>query len=375
VFYKNDGSGTTESFSFTNRKGTDIWKNTNGWALSSTAISIDKSKFKDAAKGTVIRIYGAGETNASISVVAGSTPLGTRTRATGMNYEYKLSTAQAAAIKNSGLAITGSRFKLYYVTIDISGNETPAEEETTFTTPTLATGENSIYTSSNGVQLNSSGQSVSNGLSSAGENTEITVHGISDNGNISVTTSDGTALQSVSSSARTRAGSQVSYKFKVQSADVASKVRSGGIKVKLNSGSFKLYMVSAKIVTYTPSTPSTGGKVLYDIEKDGAVSTNGGKIYADASEFTNSAGKTLRIYCSNPQGGWDVEVRGKSWGDMNVAAWNNSNKANINTFPTAWDNGRDYLDIELTDTQASMLAREGMMITIYWITVTQVVLK
>ena len=293
VFYKNDGSGTTESFSFTNRKGTDIWKNTNGRALSSTAISIDKSKFKDAAKGTVIRIYGAGETNASISVVAGSTPLGTRTRATGMNYEYKLSTAQAAAIKNSGLAITGSRFKLYYVTIDISGNETPAEEETTFTTPTLATGENSIYTSSNGVQLNSSGQSVSNGLSSAGENTEITVHGISDNGNISVTTSDGTALQSVSSSAHTRAGSQVSYKFKVQSADVASKVRSGGIKVKLNSGSFKLYMVSAKIVTYTPSTPSTGGTTVW--ESSAVYDGWSGKTLTVINDVTFSQGDKLKF--------------------------------------------------------------------------------
>ena len=180
-----------------------------------------------------------------------------------------------------GIVVQGVNFIPLMITVDNTGSTagtTPAQEEATFTTPTLS-GESSVFSSTNGVNLDSNGQSVTEGLSSAGENTEITVHGISDNGNISVTTSDGTALQSVSSSAHTRAGSQVSYKFKVQSADVASKVRSGGIKVKLNSGSFKLYMVSAKIVTYTPSTPSTGGKVLYDIEKDGAVSTNGGKIY------------------------------------------------------------------------------------------------
>ena len=124
-----------------------------------------------------------------------------------------------------------------------------------------------------------------------------------------------------------------------------------------------------------PTTPSsTSGKVLYDSSTNGATSTNGGKIYADASEFTNASGKTLRIYCQNPQEGWDVEVRGKSWGNMNITAWKGTDKANANNFPTAWDGGKNYLDIVLTDTQASMLSREGLMIIVYLVYITQVVL-
>ena len=217
-----------------------------------------------------------------------------------------------------GIVVQGVNFIPLMITVDNTGStagSTPAQEEATFTTPTLASGESSVFSNTNGVNLNSSGQSVTEGLSSAGENTEITVHGISDNGNISVTTSDGTALQSVSS-ARTRAGSQVAYKFKVQSADVASKVRSGGIKVKLNSGSFKLYMVSAKVVEYTPATPSTGGTTVWEssavyegwsgktLTVSGSVTYNQGdklKITLKQHKVTGWSDNTMRleVYCGN----------------------------------------------------------------------------
>ena len=167
---------STESFSFTDRQGTDIWSNTNGQALSSNAITINKSQFENVAKGTVIRIYGAGESNASISASAGSTALGTKTRASGMNYEYTLSTAQATALKESGLAITGSGFSLYYVTKDISGNQSePAQQE--YTIParrgTVIWSETPVATTwGSGVVLNTSL------FSGAGEGTKIRVYGV-----------------------------------------------------------------------------------------------------------------------------------------------------------------------------------------------------
>jgi len=198
-------------------------------------------------------------------------------------------------VSMGGIVVQGVNFIPLMITVDNTGSTagtTPAQEEATFTTPTLS-GESSVFSSTNGVNLDSNGQSVTEGLSSAGENTEITVHGISDNGNISVTTSDGTALQSVSSSAHTRAGSQVAYKFKVQSADVASKVRSGGIKVKLNSGSFKLYMVSAKVVEYTPSTPSTGGTTVW--ESSAVYDGWSGKTLTVINDVTFSQGDKLKF--------------------------------------------------------------------------------
>lgn len=198
-------------------------------------------------------------------------------------------------VSMAGIVVQGVNFIPLMITVDNTGSTagtTPAQEEATFTTPTLS-GESSVFSSTNGVNLDSNGQSVTEGLSSAGENTEITVHGISDNGNISVTTSDGTALQSVSSSAHTRAGSQVAYKFKVQSADVASKVRSGGIKVKLNSGSFKLYMVSAKVVEYTPSTPSTGGTTVW--ESSAVYDGWSGKTLTVINDVTFSQGDKLKF--------------------------------------------------------------------------------
>lgn len=301
--------------------------------------------------------------------------------------EYTVTETSLAQIQKAGIVVQGINLIPLMVTVDnTNSTAVPATTQESFSSPTLASGESSVYSSTSGVELNSTGQTVTDGLSSAGENTEITVHGISDNGNISVTTSDGTALEYVSSSARTRSGSQVALKFKVQSADVASKVRSGGIKVKLNSGSFKLYMVSAKIVAYTPSTNTAETQVWPYNSWD---PQNGQQFYGANSEndkhygaFGNAdpysgagAGSILRIYgyptvdngnwFIRPHTQWNVnDSKGLSFNGLAVGG--EINPTNVSNFGSS-----TCITLVFNSSSASVLSTEsgfGADIRNYYVT-------
>ena len=292
--------------------------------------------------------------------------------------EYTVTKADCDVLKRglSYLVVSGIKATLLGVTVDntnaVQPQQQQEEQEPTFTAPTLAADQTSILSNNSGVALTSEGVGVTNGLSQTGENSEFTVYGIGDsNASVSVTTSDGTALSTVSS-ARTRTAEQKSFKFKVQSETVAAKIRSNGIKVKVTGGSFKMYMLAAKIVEKQNTETPTSSVVLYDKSKDGAVSKEGGTIYVDKNEFNNASGKTLKIEFFDATSGWDIEVVGQNWGNIHASELNNTNKANETNCPNARTNG--YFTIVLNDTQASMLNREGLKVIVYWATISKITL-
>ena len=174
------------------------------------------------------------------------------------------------------------------------------------------------------------------------------------------------------SAARTRAASQVSFKFKVQNEDVAAKIRQSGIKIKLNSGSFKLYQVAAKIVEKqtTPSTPSTGGGnetvLTYENQWGQLVISNG--------QFANvKTGDEIRIYYSAITNQWYWQIQ--TWDGSNsgynykITAWGSNLINTKNEFKTD-----DYFFIPIDDENsfATMLKEKGIRIQCDNITVSSI---
>lgn len=149
------GSGETSVFN--NNLGVQLINGTEG------NVSVQASSFSNVAEGTVLRIYGGAYGNWNISA------LGTRFSSykSGTDYiEITLTASQAAALKTSGLNITGTLFTVTDVTIanvseQSSGdtfNFTPSSSETQLWSGTKAIdwGENAITVDASSATTNSS---------------------------------------------------------------------------------------------------------------------------------------------------------------------------------------------------------------------------
>jgi hypothetical protein len=218
-----------------------------GQSLSSTAIGISSSYFSASSKGSIVRLYGVDNGNAQISVMAGSVALGKTTRAVGKAYIYTLSTAQAAAAKENGLQITGSDFKLYYVTVDDTDIDRTVEVEPTFSTSEMT---GTVVAGIPQKQLNAAGVNVAaSNFAEAAAGTEVYVYGTGDDSSVSVSV-NGSALDRVAASRQTRG---ITYKNKTKKTvkftmtkDQATAAQTNGIKI--TGSNFTLHAVSVVIV-------------------------------------------------------------------------------------------------------------------------------
>lgn len=361
------------------------WDNTTKWIGYSTLAQNDPNG-KAFGVGSVIRAYVIAENNFNIQFfsVTNDNQWTKLIEATSGNYdshlsngsgyiEYTVTQEALAAMQTNSFVVLGINFKLLGVTVDnTNARSSSTPEAATYTAPTLASGETSVYSSNSGVDLNATGETVNTGLTTVGENTEITVHGVGENANISVTTSDGTALETASS-ARTRAAAQTSFKFKVQSEAVAAKIRTSGIKVKLNSGSFKMYMVAAKISAYTPSASSTEDSEGTSLLASGPLN---GTETIDKGKFSGvKINDEIRIYYTS-LGQWYWQVI--TWEGLNKGynyTINGWGATSINTNNNFKNETEKYIYIPIDNVGfVEMLTNRGIRIQCDQIVVDRIVL-
>lgn len=327
-------TGTEYTFDTT---GTIVWDESaaGGRNLSeSTPITISSENFTDVSKGTVVRLYGIDNGNASVTVIAGDVELGNTTRATGKCYIYTLSKSQAASVLANGLSITGSDFRLYYVTVGESS--TPEEPEDTEETivevePSFSSSEISGTAVSGLSQttLTSTGVNIpSSYFTNAGAGTEVYVYGTGNESSVNVSV-NGSNL-SKANSRQTRGTTYVTKAKKTvmftMTAEQAAAAQTSGIKI--TGSGFVLHAVGVVIVE--------GGS---GESKDGQIWPNTGSGSAqsaftiDGSKFTDSmVGKTLRIYSSEfGQYHWAITIepvknkKGDDFAGLSIANWANNN--------------------------------------------------
>ena len=349
--YRNETEigGNGKTFTFNPEPSVDaaVWDyaDEGGLALSSAPIRISKDNFENAVKGTIVRLYGVDEGNGDITVMAGDVALGTTTRSTGMLYKYTLSTAQAVAAKEKGLAITGYNFKLYYVTV-----EAPEEDVIEYVEPTF--GANDFNDKGNLVSgisqqaLTSTGITVAASIfTKAGAGTEVYVYGSGDASTVSVSV-DGSNLTSASRATRAiieRPKDKKIVKF-TMNADQAKKAQTEGVKI--TGSNFTLHAVSVKIVEeqVTP-TPTPGGEKAGQIWPDSGAGSAVSNFTIVKSKFTNDmVGKTLRVYCSEFGGWWGLTLRlvnaaGDIFSGLNVPNWTNNTSHLATAINSAAKNG------------------------------------
>jgi hypothetical protein len=284
--YKAGGS-TTFTFDPVPSGNGIVWstESSDGQALSNQAITIASSYFSNAVKGTVVRLYGVDEGDATITVMAGNVALGATTRATGMLYKYTLNTAQAEAAEANGLAITGSNFKLHYVTV-----EAPEEDVIEYVEPTFGAndfnGKGNLVSGISQQALTSTGITVAaSNFTKAGAGTEVYVYGSGDASTVSVSV-DGSNLTSRATRGTIyRPKDKKIVKF-TMNADQAKKAQTEGVKI--TGSDFTLHAVSVKIVEeqVTP-TPNPGtGETIFSGTLDVGDWTVDKKIVSDQTTAT-----------------------------------------------------------------------------------------
>lgn len=369
---ENSSSETTYTVTL-NTNETELWKDLTGNHVYNDSwqgdyVNIAKEAFNNASAGSIIRFYGIAKTeSATVNANSGDwktsdadiNNTGWQYNSTryeiGANYkELVLNETTLAKFQANGMYAYGKDLILLCISIENLNSNTNQEEQqqTTFTAPTLAQDQTSIFTNNDGVALTSTGVSVNSGLSTTGENSEITVYGIGESdANVSVTTSDGTALSTVSS-ARTRAAEQKSFKFKVQSEAVAAKIRSNGIKI--TGSKFKMYMIAAKIVAKQNTETPTGEQQIWPAT---GTSSNNTELLLDSNLFTNVVeGSVVRFYGTHEPNDCGVQLFDRQWGSglgvtTTVEHWDNPNTGN---------SSYGYVDITLTAEGAAEAALRGI---------------
>jgi hypothetical protein len=363
--------------------------------LSNTPIIVGKSEFTNSVKGTIVRLYGIDNGNAIVNVMAGSVALGNMTQestlysATGKEYKYTLSTAQAAAAKESGLSITGSNFKLFYVTI-----EDPEADIIEYVEPTFSANEIT------GTQVSGISQQAltSSGITIAGSNftnadagTEVYVYGSGAESSVTASVG-GSTLSKVSNSRLTRAiiyqtKDKKVVKFTLTAEQAAAAQTSG---VKITGSDFTLHAVSVNVVEKQseqqedPETPEGGAKVGQIWPNEGAGSTQSA-FTIDGNLFTDAmVGKTLRIYCSEyGQYYWQIAIREADNANNNdfagigiISNWANNGSHIAASFGSAAKNdSKQCIELTLSSKLIAIFKAHGISATLTNLTVTNVTVE
>lgn len=388
IYQVRTSSSSSESFTF-NPVPTNgiIWDHTlHGiTTLSNSPIRISNAGFANAGKGTVVRLYGVDEGDAVVNVKAGDVAFPT-TRGMGKAYIYTLSTAQAAAAKEDGLTITGSNFKLYYVTVD--NNDT---DRTEFVEPTFSSNEIIGTEVSNIAQTDLSSNAVSVGGSNfadAGAGTEVYVYGSGDESTVAIQVGD-----SYLSKANSRQTRTVTYQVKAKkivkftmSAEQAAAAQTSGVTI--TGSDFVLHKVSVKIVK---EQEEQGGGDEQGEQGEGAKA---GQIWPDSgagsavseftiakSKFTNDmVGKTLRIYSSEfGQWYWGLTLRlnggaGDIFSGLNVPNWTNNTSHLATAINSAAKNG-SCIEMALSQDLINLFKAYDVVITPNSLKITNVTVE
>jgi hypothetical protein len=361
-----------------------------GQYLSTTPIFIDKSYFAISGRGSVIRLYGADYGNVQVIVKAGNVALGKTTRADGKAYIYTLNTAQAASAKENGIMITGSNFKLYYVTVDDSDIDRTVEIEPTFTSNEI-TGT-SVSGISSPTAIPSTGFSVANSyFANAGEGTEVYVYGTGDDSSVNISV-NGANLSRKGSSRITRT---VTYKTRAKkvvkftlTAEQAAAAQTSGVKI--TGSNFTLHAVSVNVVEKQseqqedPETPEGGAKAGQIWPNEGAGSTQSA-FTIDGNLFTDAmVGKTLRIYCSEyGQYYWQIAIREADNANNNdfagigiISNWANNGSHIAASFGSAAKNdSKQCIELTLSSELIAIFKTHGISATLTNLTVTNVTVE
>ena len=349
-----------------------------GQSLSSTAIDISSSYFSASSKGSIVRLYGVDNGNAQISVMAGSVALGKTTRAVGKAYIYTLSTAQAAAAKENGLQITGSDFKLYYVTVDDTDIDRTVEVEPTFNTSELT---GTAITGISQTQLTAAGVNVAAGnFAEAAAGTEVYVYGTGDDSSVSVSV-NGSALDKVAASRQTRG---ITYKNKTKktvkftmTTEQAAAAQTSGIKI--TGSNFTLHAVSVVIVKESTPSEKREQRIWSTTSPENASHiTISNQFFKNASD-----GDVLRIKGTlykdqyGNEWGWNLIVVGHGWQTPNLGWPDAVNgvmgcKISKDNGGNLWNRTDGYIDIKLTDSLVSFFSTNGLYIQTDWLAITEV---
>ena len=384
-------SSSTQTFTFNPEPENGIvcdYSLQGGVSLSNSPVIISNTGFANAGKGTIVRLYGVDEGNAVVNVKAGDVSFPT-TRSTGKAYIYTLSTSLAAAAKEDGLSITGSNFKLYYVTVDNTNADRVEVIEPTFDSDEIIGTEVSIPQNAVKTALTLTGVPIAKGnFAEAGAGTELYVYGSGDESTVAVRV--GNSYLSKANSRQTRA---VTYQVKAKkivkftmSAEQAAAAQTSGVTI--TGSDFVLHKVSVKIVK--EQGEQGGGDEQGEQgegAKDGQIWPNSGAGSAVSeftiakSKFTNDmVGKTLRIYSSEfGQWYWSVTLRldgvaGDIFSGLNVPNWTNNTSHLATSFGSAAKNG-SCIEMALSQDLINLFKAYDVVITPNSLKITNVTVE
>ena len=265
----------------------------------------------------------------------------------GVEVEWTLSAAGAAAVKTNQTVISGPNFTVYYVTIDNS-------EVVVAPTFTPVNGASEIYSTK--TDLTSDGININDvDLTNATEVT-VTVQG-TESGSSSVSV-NGVSATKQSARKRTRSATPVTYTATLTGDNI-------GTSIRITGSNFTVYHVYANVM----KASSAEGEVL--LENPPKYQNH----IINANKFTNiKSGDEIRIYYSWLQDHyWQIQT----WEGLNagyqytIEAWGGTS---INTRREFINTEKNYIFMRLDANLITMLQARGLQMNFDGIDVTVVTL-
>jgi len=285
------------------RKGDIIWEYAPVTTTWGSGVVLTQNLFANAGEGSKIRVYGIGlkdnnptqdndlswQLKLSQNIEGWPVVPGIETQSYwskgklegGVEVEWTLSAAGAAAVKTNQTVISGPNFTVYYVTIDNS-------EVVVAPTFTPVNGASEIYSTK--TDLTSDGININDvDLTNATEVT-VTVQG-TESGSSSVSV-NGVSATKQSARKRTRSATPVTYTATLTGDNIGSSIR-------ITGSNFTVYHIYANVTK--ASSGGAAGETLWTDEENHSVdqwgNANWGYIAPNLwkDEFAN---KTLKINCT-----------------------------------------------------------------------------